>query len=312
MHVKAQKLHNITTQHHLKRHCGEKERLILGSGTNILFTQDVVFDVLQNDIQEITLIAERENEVIVRAGGGTAWHDLVIYCAEHNLWGIENLALIPGTVGAAPIQNIGAYGVELSDSLLNVHVVNLSDGKSFVLSNDECAFSYRNSIFKQNINRWFITHIDLKLTKNAIPVLDYHDLKNFFPKNPTDPKQIVAKVSSIRRSKLPDPLDLGNAGSFFKNPIVHLDVFEALNEIDITGYEVSPRYFKISAAKLIERAGWKGYKDKNDAGVYEKHALILVNHGQALGKNIADLALLIKNDVAHKFGVSLEFEVRIL
>lgn len=288
--------------------------LILGEGSNILFTEDFPGLVLKPAFQRIELYpSDSSSEVFLFAEAGCSWHTLVEYATARNLWGIENLALIPGTVGAAPVQNIGAYGVEFRDVVLSVHAYSITDGILSIFTPEDCEFSYRNSIFKRYPDRWVILSVLLRLQKSPQPRLDYPDLIPLRSKSNLSPKEIMNAVIQIRQSKLPNPHHLPNAGSFFKNPILSLAEWEKLKSRypTLPGFHVDTNQIKVPAAWLIEYCGWKGYRC-GDVGVAASHALVLVNYGNATGAQILALAHHIQQSVFNEFGIWLEPEVRIL
>jgi len=294
-------------------------KLILGGGSNVLFLNDFRGLILLNRIKGKKIIRETDKDIIVRVKAGENWHELVMWAVENNYGGIENLALIPGNAGTAPVQNIGAYGREIKDVLEQVTAIDMKTGKRTVFSNRDCAFGYRHSIFKEpeNKGRYYITEIDLRLTKPPHPLYtEYGSLrKKLQEKNITSPtiKSIAEAVIEIRRSKLPDPAKIGNAGSFFKNPVISENKFRHL----ISRYHGMPHYrlnenrVKIPAGWLIEKAGLKGYRE-GDAGVHEKQALVLVNYGNATGQQIFDLSEKIIRIVREKFDILLQREVNIV
>lgn len=290
-------------------------KLILGEGSNILFTKDYHGLVIKNDLKGIHLIDQDDNHVWLKVAAGENWHDFVMYCVQQGYGGIENLSLIPGTVGAAPIQNIGAYGVELSNVLTQLDALNLQTGAIRTFTNQDCQFGYRNSIFKNTYKgQYVILSIMLRLDKKPTLHLDYGAVKDTLQQmhivQPTI-KAVSDAVMTIRRSKLPDPKALGNAGSFFKNPIIsHAHFVELKKQFPkVVHFSVGKNdAIKISAAWLIEQCGWKG-KRFGDSGVYEKQALILVNYGKANGVEILDLAHKIQASVQTQFGIALEPEV---
>jgi len=290
--------------------------LLIGSASNILFTKDFNGLVLKNEILGIAIVHEDEEFRYVTAGAGELWNDLVEFCINNNLGGVENLSLIPGTVGAAPIQNIGAYGVELKDVLHAVKFLDIRDRHWIVFNNRDCDFGYRNSIFKQKLKgRFVITSVTFKLKKNHTTNISYGSIKDLLiEKGIGDPtiKDISATVKEIRKSKLPDPTQFGNAGSFFKNPIISFKEYEQLlaEYADLVANEVENGY-KIAAGWLIERAGWKGYRE-GDVGCYPKQALVLVNYGNATGTKLLELSQKIQQSVLKKFGILLEAEVNIM
>jgi UDP-N-acetylmuramate dehydrogenase len=291
--------------------------LFLGSGSSILFTKDFDGVVLKNEIEGIQVVHEDDDFVYVNAGAGVGWHDFVLFCIANNFGGAENLSLIPGTVGASPIQNIGAYGVELKDILFSLRVLDIKEKDWLVFSNKDCEFGYRTSIFKTSLkDRVVITSTTFRLTKkNHTLHLDYGAIPAQLEiKGVSSPsiKDISDAVVAIRSSKLPNPRLIGNAGSFFKNPIVSKIVFDQLKiEFpEIVANETTEGY-KLAAGWLIEKAGWKGYR-QGDAGCYNKQALVLVNYGQASGVNILSLSTSIIKTVLDIFGVELTPEVNIV
>lgn len=290
--------------------------LLIGSASNILFTKDYDGLVLKNEILGIAIVHEDEEFRYVTAGSGVLWNDLVEFCINNDLGGVENLSLIPGTVGAAPIQNIGAYGVELKDVLHAVKFLDIRDRHWIVFNNRDCDFGYRNSIFKQKLKgRFIITSVTFKFKKNHTASISYGSIKDLLTeKGIGDPtiKDISEAVKEIRKSKLPDPSQIGNAGSFFKNPIISFKEHKQLlaEYPDIVANEVENGY-KIAAGWLIERAGWKGYRE-GDVGCYPKQALVLVNYGNATGTQLLELSQKIQQSVLKKFGILLEAEVNIM
>jgi UDP-N-acetylmuramate dehydrogenase len=300
----------------------ENEKIFLGGGSNVLFTKDWGGIVVLNKLKGIEIIKEDENNVEIRAMGGEIWNDLVIFAVNHNYWGIENLSLVPGTVGAAPMQNIGAYGTELKDTLLSVETFKIATGQKKIFSKDACELGYRNSIFKNKVKgKYFITAVNLKLSKIPKPNISYRILKTYLDENKIEiqsSKNISEAVASIRRSKLPDPKVLGNAGSFFKNVFVEKNKLTELLE----KYPEMPHFeeeglTKIPAGWLIEQCGptsetsWKGYRVGN-VGVHEKQALVLVNYGGATGQEVLGLANKIIASVKEKFGLELTPEVNLI
>lgn len=287
------------------------KKLILGAGSNILFTKN--YDGLILNIKIKGIFEIREN--FIKVYSGENWHNFVMWSLTNNYTGIENLSLIPGSVGAAPIQNIGAYGVEVKDVIYQVEVFNICEKKIEVLDNSACKFKYRSSIFKNEFKeKYIIISVIFKLQRNGKLNLDYQELKNKLTNiiNPTS-INVSEAIISIRKNKLPDVNLIGNAGSFFKNPMISKDDFKKLIKKfpSIDFKIINGNYVKISAGWLIESAGWKGYK-KNNFGVYEKHALILVNFDDASGFEINNLAIKIKNSVKDKFNINLDTEVNII
>lgn len=290
--------------------------LILGGGSNILFTGDFKGLVIHPTIKGIERIVTKEpGRILIRAGAGENWHELVRYCVEQNLGGIENLALIPGNCGAAPIQNIGAYGRELADVLECVDTIDLRSGANRRFTAQECQLGYRDSIFKRPEGKFFfISSITLRLsTENHLIESSYGAIQNIIktiPKGSQTISDIFRAVIAIRQAKLPDPLVTGNAGSFFKNPIIHISQLEKLKAMypEIPSYSIDNQYFKLPAAWLIEKAGWKGFQ-KGSVGIHSLQALVLINSGGATGKQILDFSEEVRSDVQSKFGVTLEREV---
>lgn len=289
---------------------------ILGGGSNILLTQPLNTSVLKVELKGIKIVEDNENEVIVKVASGEVWHQFVLWALDHNYYGIENLSLIPGTVGASPIQNIGAYGVEIKDVIENVEALNLETGKLNSFNNEECQFGYRDSIFKSKYkDLYLITNVYFKLQKQPNLKIGYGDVQQLLEKNeifhPT-PKDVSNVIISIRQSKLPDPLEIGNAGSFFKNPVITKTLFQNIvsNYSDAPSYPIDNEHVKIPAGWLIEKCGWKGYRFDN-YGVHPKQALVLVNYGGASGKDIYNLAKTIQNDILQKMGIWLDMEVNV-
>lgn len=292
------------------------KKLFLGGGSNVLFTKDFDGIVILNKLKGIEILKEDSDSVIVRSMGGEIWHDLVTFVVDRGYWGIENLSLIPGTVGAAPMQNIGAYGAELEDVLENVEAYNVASGEKIIFKKEDCEFGYRDSIFKNKLkDKYFISAITLKLSKIGKPNTSYKILREHLEQNKIEvknPKDISEAVCHIRRSKLPDPKVIGNAGSFFKNVFLEQEKMDIL----LKNYPEMP-YFeeggvkKIPAAWLIEQCGWKG-KRLGNAGVHHKQALVLVNFGGGTGREIKKLAEDIIDSVFRKFGIKISFEVNLI
>ena len=293
----------------------KEKHLILGGGNNILLTKEF-FDgivILMNN-KGIKSVADEGNKVIVRAQAGEDWPEFVRKMVEKGLYGVENLAHIPGTVGAAPVQNIGAYGMELKDSFVKCEAVNLETGKKRTFDNKECVFGYRSSIFKTMLRgQYVITSVDFQLLKQADLKLDYGNIRNYLSEHDMEQPtllQLHDAICAIRDAKLPDPRRIGNAGSFFKNPVIKAEQFEALKQQypDIPHYEEPNDKVKVPAGWLIEQAGWKGWHDEH-VGVYEKQALVLIHLGGGTGKDIVDLAKKIQDSVEAKFGIAITPEV---
>ncbi len=294
--------------------------IIIGSASNLVFKNDLEKVVISCRYNKIKVVKEDDENIWISVGAGMEWHKLVEYTVDNNLWGLENLALIPGTVGAAPVQNIGAYGAEAQDSVTRVQTLNMFTGERTEFRNSDCQFAYRSSIFKTNFENKLLVHrVTFRLTKLKAghANLYYEPLKEAlkaYKKTELTPKIIFDTIVAIRQRKLPDPKVYGNAGSFFKNPIVSRDYFDKLSEKfgDIPYHKTIDKNYKIPAAWLIESAGWKGKKLNKHVGVSAKHALVLVNYGEAKGEDIVKLACKIQEDVDHKFGIHLEQEVIIV
>lgn len=287
--------------------------LILGGGSNILFTKNFEGLVIKNAIKGKVIL----NTEIIKAASGEIWHELVLFSLDNDLGGIENLSLIPGLVGAAPIQNIGAYGVELKDVFVELEAIHLTTGEKKIFTKEMCAFGYRDSVFKrEEKGQYFILSVTLKLNRNPEVNTSYgainKELEKLGISNPTI-KDVSHAVITIRQSKLPDPREIGNAGSFFKNPEIDLNLFESLQNKypDIPSYPTKQNMKKLAAGWLIEQCGWKGKKVGN-TGCHKDQALVLVNYGNAKGTEIKNLASEIIESVYTKFGVSLEAEVNIM
>lgn len=291
--------------------------LVLGGGSNILFTKDFDGLVLKNEIKGINVVDEDEHHVYVKAGAGENWHTLVEYCLQRNLAGIENLSLIPGNVGASPMQNIGAYGVEIKDVFHQLEALHRHEKKIHLFSLNDCEFGYRESVFKRRYKDQFII---LQVTYRLNKVPRFHtsygaieqELEHMGVQE-LSIQAIAQAVVNIRRSKLPDPKEIGNAGSFFKNPTVPAAFFRELQQSfpGIVGYPHADGSVKLAAGWLIEQAGWKGVR-RGDAGCHARQALVLVNYGQATGKEIYDLSEDILQSIQTRFGVTLEREVNIV
>ena len=289
---------------------------ILGGGSNILLTQNFNGLILHNKILGIEILDNTEKHTIVKVGAGVIWQDFVDWSLEKNLSGIENLSLIPGSVGASPVQNIGAYGVEIKNYITKVTTFDLEKNTTRIFSNKECQFEYRNSIFKMELkNKILITHVEFKLYKTNINEISYGDIQQELKKlklNPS-PKNISTAVINIRNKKIPNPKILANSGSFFKNPIISTGKFNSLKKDfpEIIGYKVSEKKTKVAAGWLIENAGLKGYRNR-DAGIHKKQALVLVNYKNASGKDILNLANKIQKIIFEKYKIQIDPEVNIL
>lgn len=291
--------------------------LVLGGGSNLLFTGDVDGLVIKNDMMGITVVGEDSEYVYVQVGAGENWHRFVLYCVQHNFGGVENLSLIPGSTGASPIQNIGAYGVEIKDVFHELEAFHVFDREKVVFNLQDCGFGYRESVFKKKYKGEFvILHVTFRLSKNPRFNTSYGALEQELEKARVQQLTIQAvsdAVIRIRQSKLPDPAVIGNAGSFFKNPEIASSQYGLLQKDfpAIPGYPVADGMIKLAAGWLIEQCGWKGYR-RGDAGCYEKQALVLVNYGQASGQEIYGLSSDIVESVHKKFGVVLEREVNLM
>lgn len=291
--------------------------LILGGGSNILFTQDFDGLVIKNNLKGIKIIKENDTEVVLKVAAGEVWHEFVLYCIKNKYAGLENLSLIPGSVGASPMQNIGAYGVEVKDYITEVEVLDLKTHELVLFTNQQCTFDYRSSIFKtKEKGNYFITSVTFQLSKKPTINTSYGaieaELQAHSIVHPTI-KDVSDAVIRIRESKLPNPKEIGNAGSFFKNPSVSNEKAEALKNAfpAIPNYPQSNGTTKIAAGWLIEQCGFKG-KTFNNYGVHKNQALVLVNYGGAQGKDIYTLSETIIDTVEQKFGIRLEREVNII
>jgi UDP-N-acetylmuramate dehydrogenase len=295
----------------------DEPKLILGGGSNVLFTKDFEGIVLLNGIKGMEVLREDDTYTYVKAGGGEVWHDLVLFCLQHNLGGIENLSLIPGTVGAAPLQNIGAYGVELKDVFEELEAVNLATGELHTFDKAACQFGYRESVFKhESRGQYIVASVTLRLRKEHQLNTSYGaiqtTLEEMQVQQPTI-HDVSEAVCHIRRSKLPDPAQIGNAGSFFKNPEIPVLLYDVLKEKypGMPAYPISEAAVKVPAGWLIEQCGWKGKVIEN-YGVHKNQALVLVNYGGANGEKLLALARDIIQSVQEKFGITLQPEVNIL
>jgi UDP-N-acetylmuramate dehydrogenase len=290
-------------------------QLVLGGGSNLVLTRDFDGVALIVGIAGRRVIADDADAWLVEAGAGENWHEFVAWTLAQGMPGLENLALIPGTVGAAPIQNIGAYGLEMGERFERLHAVELATGARVAFDRAECAFGYRDSFFKRDgRGRFMITSVVFRLPKAWTPRADYADLARALDDAPTrDAQAIFDAVVAVRRAKLPDWTKLGNAGSFFKNPVIGADAFDALKqrEPEIVSYAQPDDQVKLAAGWLIDRCGWKG-KGIGGAAVHDRQALVLVNRGGATGAQVLELAEAIKRDVLTRFGVELEMEPVVL
>ncbi|MBC3238599.1 UDP-N-acetylmuramate dehydrogenase [Pseudomonas lurida] len=286
--------------------------LVIGGGSNLLLTQDVQALVLRMATQGIRVLHDDGLQVVVEAEAGEAWHPFVLWTLEQGFCGLENLSLIPGTVGAAPMQNIGAYGVEIKDVFAGLTALDRHTGELRDFSLEECNFAYRDSLFKHETGRWLILRVRFALSRASHLKLDYGPVQQRLAGQgitEATPSDVSRAICAIRREKLPDPAELGNAGSFFKNPLVSHVLAAELQALypDLVAYPQADGQMKLAAGWLIDKAGWKGFRD-GDAGVHKLQALVLVNYGGASGHDIANLARRIQQDIAERFKVELEME----
>ena len=294
------------------------QRLHIGKGSNLLFLNNFDGIVLRSRINGVKQLPCEEKDIVrLRVGGGLVWDTFVNRCIQHGWYGLENLSLIPGTVGAAAVQNIGAYGAEAGEFIEQVDCMNLWTGHRRVFTHDECRYGYRFSVFKtpEMQGQWAVLHVVLRLSKSFLPRLEYGGIRNELQRQGISeasltPEQLRQTIINVRQSKLPDPKVTGNAGSFFKNPVVSREKFEQLASCfpDIPHYDVSPSEVKIPAAWLIEQCGWKG-RSQGRVAVHNRQPLVLVNLGKARGEEVRQLAYDIVNDIDRRFGIHLEPEV---
>ncbi|WP_271411839.1 UDP-N-acetylmuramate dehydrogenase [Pseudomonas sp. Q1-7] len=290
--------------------------LVIGGGSNLLLTRDVEALVLRMASHGIRVLADDGVNVLLEAEAGEPWHPLVLRTLEQGLGGLENLSLIPGTVGAAPMQNIGAYGVELKDVFAGLTALDRESGELREFGLEDCQFAYRDSLFKREAGRWLILRVRFNLSRSPQLHLDYGPVRQRLQANgieaPT-PMDVSRAICAIRSEKLPDPAELGNAGSFFKNPLVSAELARRLRgeHPDLVAYPQPGGQVKLAAGWLIERAGWKGFRE-GDAGVHRLQALVLVNYGAATGEQLHGLAQRIQADIEAKFGVALEMEPNLI
>ena len=290
--------------------------LILSGGSNVLFLKDYEGLIIQNEIKGKEIIEEKSDSTIVRVGAGENWHQFVLWSINNGLSGLENMALIPGNVGASPMQNIGAYGVEVKDFIVSVEGLHLDTKEHFILKNSDCNFEYRDSIFKHELKeKVVITHVNFEISKTPINNTKYGAIKEEIRslKLPVSTESICKAVINIRTRKLPNPEVIGNIGSFFKNPVISTSDFMKIQKqfSEIVGYKVSDTETKVAAGWLIDQCGWKGYR-KGDAGVHKNQALVLVNHGNATGEEIISLSKEIQQSVKNKFEIDIYPEVNII
>lgn len=292
--------------------------LILGSGSNLLLTKDFAGVVLHSAIKGREILEPScKDNVLLRCGSGEVWDDIVAFCVENGWYGAENLSLIPGEVGASAVQNIGAYGVEAKDIIYKIEAVELATGRVVEFDNSECGYSYRNSKFKHEWkNKFFITHVTYKLSLSFVPDLDYGNIRaSLLSKGINCPtaSQLRETIIGIRRAKLPDPAVLGNAGSFFMNPVVPMETYRRLSALypDMPHYDLPDGRVKIPAGWMIEKCGWKG-RSLGHAGVHDRQALVLVNLGGATGSEVVALCQRIMSDVKEKFDIDIHPEVNVI
>ncbi|WP_417886377.1 UDP-N-acetylmuramate dehydrogenase [Zunongwangia sp.] len=317
--VRAKKFIEVSTVEDLKkilRKTYSEELFILGGGSNMLLTQDIEKTVLRINIKGKEVLEEINDKVIIKAHAGENWHEFVLWTLKQNFGGLENLSLIPGNVGTSPIQNIGAYGVELKDVFISCEAINIQTLEIETFTLADCEFDYRNSIFKNQLkDQYIITSVNFELTtKNHQLKMDYGAIKTELQNISSPTIQDISKaIVNIRQNKLPNPAEIGNSGSFFKNPIITVDFFSELKKKypEIHGYQLNDNEIKVPAGWLIDNAGLKGYRD-GDAGIHKKQALVLVNYGTASGSDILKLSIKIRNIVKEKFGIDLETEVNII
>lgn len=292
----------------------EEPYMVLGGGSNVLFTKDFEGTILKNEIKGFEIIDEDDQQVLIKVGAGENWHQFVMWCVSHQLWGLENLSLIPGSVGAAPMQNIGAYGTDQNTSFHSLTAIHIEEGTTSVYYKNDCKFGYRESIFKHELkDKIIITHVCYLLSKVAKPNLNYKDVQEKIGHLPSPSiREISDAVIEIRQSKLPDPRQLGNAGSFFKNPVISKNKFEALQNqyADMPNYPAGEDV-KLPAAWLIDQCGFKG-KVFGQTGSHSKQALVIVNYGNASGLEVYNHAKNVQQTVFEKFGVMLEMEVNVV
>lgn len=293
--------------------------LHIGQGSNLLFLKDYKGIVLHSALRDIVPVSQTDEKVIIRVGGGVVFDNLIEFCLDKGWYGLENLSLIPGEVGASAVQNIGAYGVEVKDCISSIELVDLTTGKLCTMSRADMNYGYRYSILKspEMWGRFAVTYVIFELSTTFVPQLSYGGLRNaissYSETETTFPKTIREVIISMRQGKLPDPKMLGNAGSFFMNPVLPVDVFNQIkaNYPDVPSYIVDEDHVKVPAGWLIEQCGWKGRK-LGPAGVYEKQALVLVNHGGATGSDIVALSDAVRDDVKSRFGVDIRPEVNFI
>lgn len=311
-------VHNLEELKLVLENYRNDEKFILGGGSNMLLTQNIDALVIHVDLKGKKVIKEDDNFVWVESNAGENWHEFVLWTINQNYGGLENMSLIPGNVGTTPVQNIGAYGAEIKDTFVSCDAMNIETQEMKTFTKDECNFGYRESIFKHEAKgKYIITSVVYKLTKHNHKIsVEYGDIKSELAKNnissPTI-KDVSNAVITIRQSKLPDPKELGNSGSFFKNPVISRELFLKVQEKfpEVKYFEVSLTEVKVPAGWLIEHAGLKGYR-KDDAGVHKNQALVLVNYGNATGQDILNLSKYVQKTVFDKYGIAIEAEVNVI
>jgi len=318
--VKAERFVSVSSLEELKSVLTgnyAEELFILGGGSNMLLTQDITATVLHIDLKGIKVVQETEDYAYIQANAGENWHEFVLWTLAHGYGGLENLSLIPGNIGSSPIQNIGAYGVELKDHFVSCEAIDIQTIERISFNAEECDFGYRNSIFKNKVKgKYIITSVTFKLSKkNHQLYTNYGSINEALEESGiTNPsiQDVSNAVIRIRQQKLPDPRELGNSGSFFKNPLISTKAFQELQKEypEMPHYKISENEFKIPAGWLIDRAGFKGFRE-GDAGVHKNQALVLVNYGRATGSEILNLAQKIQDKIHSQFKIALESEVNI-
>lgn len=318
--VKAERFVSVSSLEELKsvlKGNYAEELFVLGGGSNMLLTQDITATVLHVNLKGIKVVQETEDFVYIQANAGENWHEFVLWTLAHDYGGLENLSLIPGNIGSSPIQNIGAYGVELKDNFVSCEAIDIQTIEMMNFNAEECDFGYRNSIFKNKVKgKYIITSVTFKLSKKDHQLYTNYGsineaLKESGITNPSI-QDVSNAVIRIRQQKLPDPMELGNSGSFFKNPVISAETFQELQKgyPEMPHYKISENEFKIPAGWLIDRAGLKGFRE-GDAGVHKNQALVLVNYGTATGSEILNLAQKIQDKIQSQFKIALELEVNI-
>lgn len=311
-------IHSLDELRTVLAHHKMDKKFILGGGSNMLLTQDIDALVIHIDLKGKKAIKENDDYVWVESQAGENWHEFVLWTIDHDFGGLENMSLIPGNVGTTPVQNIGAYGTEIKDTFVSCEAMNMLTQEMKTFTKEECHFGYRESIFKHEAkDKFVITSVIFKLTKRNHNInTSYGDITAQLAKNNIqipNLKDVSNAVIAIRKSKLPDPKELGNSGSFFKNPIISRVLFEKVQQKfpDVKFFEVSPNEVKVPAGWLIEQAGLKGYR-KDDAGVHKNQALVLVNYGNATGQDILALSRYVQKTVFDKYGIAIEAEVNVI